>query len=163
VVTTPNTNAGSQTIVVGTGSLSAEGGDVVVGVGKVVEGRNLRETQSAPASDIVYRSTPHYMLGQADFNRLVDPPPRTHAFFPGLLGLWIGSLINASAPLLLALFDGTPLSIWAVPPTARYAFVVVSILLVGLYLKVHLSPNPRDKLIERIAKTYERDTESGGE
>ena len=136
--------------------MSVESGDVAVGVGTVVEGRDLRETQSAPVSDIVYRPAPHYPLGQAEFNLLVDPPPRTHAFLPAVFGLWLGSVVNAGSPLLQAFIVGTPVTIASVPSAARYAFIIASVLFGGLAFAVWRRPNRRDNLVKRIAKVYEK-------
>jgi len=68
--------------------------------GNVVTGRNLYETQTVRAAQVVYIPVPHFQLGEADFNRLVDPPPRSHQWLPNVRGAWLAALILCVTPVV---------------------------------------------------------------
>lgn len=147
------------TIVPGTGSLSLEGGDVVAAVGTVVSGRDLRETQTASAAAVVYVETPHFLLGEADFNRLVDPPPRYLQWLPTVRGAWLAAAIVSAPPIIDALVQGQAVLFSLIPTTPRYGLVIATIIWLVLEAVVRIRRNPRDETIKKIRKTFQQSTD----
>ena len=128
----------------------------LVGEGEVVSGRDLHTTQTAPEQDIIWRQTPHYPLSEAEFNLMVDPPPRTHQWLPTARGAWLTTLIVIFVAIYSALQKQQPLAWSTVPTSAWVGFSVTTILILGIHAAIWCKPDRRKQMIERIRKTWNR-------
>ena len=135
---------------------------MVVAAANVVTGRDLHETQTAPAAQVVYVPAPHFQLGEADFNRLVDLPPRSHQWLPNVRGAWLAALILSVTPLLNAVVHGEPASISLIPAPYLYGLGITTIMWLILESVTWIGPNPRQEAIKRIQKAYQRPNDMAG-
>ena len=158
----PIAKAGAAPIIVGTGSLTIEEGAVASAATNVIAGRDLRETQTVPAAEVVYAPAPHALLGEADFNRLVDPPARSHQWLPNVRGAWLTALILSAMPLLDAVVHGKPVRIALIPDLSLYGLGITTGMWAILVGVIRLGRNPREETIRRIRKAYQRSTDVAG-
>lgn len=126
----------------------------------VVTGREL-QTQVAREQDVIYSPAAHYKLGEADFNRIVDPPPRHHQWLNTTRGAFLGSLIIAVAAVFSALRQSQPLEWSTVPDSAKAGLGITAVLWLGVYLWVRFRPDPQRETIDRIRRTWDRSENKG--
>jgi hypothetical protein len=121
---------------------------------EIIRDRELQATQIARGQDVIYRETAHYMLSEAQFNTLVDPPPRSHQWLPTVRGAWVSSVLALVVDALILLADGTPLTWRKLWPFAAIVGVT-SALWLGVGLWVWCGPDRRRDTIARIRRTWD--------
>jgi hypothetical protein len=154
----PDAKTGDLPVIVGTVAVTESAGTVAA-VGTVI-GRELRQTETAPISDVIYVQTPHFPLGEADFNRLVDPPARWHQWLPTVRGAWSGAVLFLVTSLASAMAHGERLLISVLPGLCAVGLTTVIWAIVEIRARV--GPNPRQETIDRIRRTYQRPTDVAG-
>lgn len=127
----------------------------------VVTGRELQATQIAREQDVIYREVPHYPLSEAEFNLLVDPPPRSHQWLPTARGAWLTSVLLLLGSVTTAVAHGEPLTAKSIPMPALIGFFVATVVWSSISIKVHFGPDRRRETIERIRKTWHYAKDSG--
>jgi hypothetical protein len=123
--------------------------------GATVTNTVVLETQRAAAAEIMV-PTPHYPLSEAEFNDLVDPPPRSHQWLPTIRGAALVSFIGCVAPLLAATIRGQPVTLSLIPETLLVALIITSIWWLALVCRMQFKPHRRDQVMRRVRKTWDR-------
>jgi hypothetical protein len=140
----------------------AAGPSPIVGVGNVVRDQAIISTQTASGAAIVFIPTAHYQLSEAQFNLLVDPPPRSHQWLPTVRGAWIGAVVLGGGPLVGAIVRGNSLTVSSVSDIAWFGFVLTSLAWCALAVYVRYKKDRRKKLIDHIRATWPEPGESIG-
>jgi hypothetical protein len=121
---------------------------------EIIRDRELQATQIARGQDVIYRETAHYMLSEAQFNTLVDPPPRSHQWLPNVRGAFVSSVLAFGVAALSQLAQGAALSRKTLWPFAAIVGVA-ALLWLGVYLRVRFGPDRQRDTIARIRRTWD--------
>lgn len=105
---------------------------------------------------MIYSPAAHYKLSEADFNRIVDPPPRHHQWLPTVRGTFLGSLIVAGTAVFTALRQNQPINWSTIPDAAKAGLIITAVLWVGVAIWVRVGSDARRDAIERIRRTWDR-------
>lgn len=134
----------------------------IAGVGSVVRGQAIATTQIASGASVAFIPVAHYQLNEAQFNLLVDPPPRSHQWLPTVRGAWISALVLGGGQLVGAIVRGNPLSLSSVSDIAWFGFILTSLVWGALAMYVRYQKDRRKKLIDHIRATWPEPGESIG-